>query len=68
MKNSSDTFGDRTRDLSACSAVPQPTAPRRASLSSHWRLHNAHRPVCEASDSYSLKTVEELGINPLTPN
>ena len=25
MKNSSDTIGNRTRDLSACSAVPQPT-------------------------------------------
>jgi hypothetical protein len=27
MKNSSDTIGNRTRDLPACSAVPQPTAP-----------------------------------------
>jgi hypothetical protein len=27
MKNSNDTIGNRTRDLSACSAVPQPTAP-----------------------------------------
>jgi hypothetical protein len=26
MKNSSDTNGKRTRDLPACSAVPQPTA------------------------------------------
>jgi hypothetical protein len=25
MKNSSDTIGNRTRDLPACSAVPQPT-------------------------------------------
>jgi hypothetical protein len=30
MKNSNDTIGNRTRDLSACSAVPQPTAPPRA--------------------------------------
>jgi hypothetical protein len=29
MKNSSDTIGSRTRDLPACSAVPQPTAPPR---------------------------------------
>ena len=29
MKNSNDTIGDRTRDLPACSAVPQPTAPQR---------------------------------------
>jgi hypothetical protein len=27
IKNSSDTIGNRTRDLPACSAVPQLTAP-----------------------------------------
>jgi hypothetical protein len=32
MKNSSDTIGNRTRDLPACSAVPQPTVPPRASI------------------------------------
>ena len=32
MKNSNDTIGNRTRDLPACSAVPQPTAPPRALL------------------------------------
>jgi len=26
-KNSNDTIGNRTRDLPACSTVPQPTAP-----------------------------------------
>jgi len=26
MKNSNDTIGNGTRDLPACSAVPQPTA------------------------------------------
>ena len=30
MKNSNDTIGNRTRDLPACSAMPQPTAPPRA--------------------------------------
>ena len=29
MKNSNDTIGNRTHDLLACSAVPQPTAPPR---------------------------------------
>ena len=29
MKNSSDTIGNRNRDLSSCSAVPQPTALQR---------------------------------------
>jgi hypothetical protein len=28
MKNSNDTIENRTRDLPACSALPQPTAPR----------------------------------------
>jgi hypothetical protein len=32
MKNSSDTIGNRTRDLPACSTVPQQTAPPRASF------------------------------------
>jgi hypothetical protein len=27
MKNSNDNIGNRTRDLPACSTVPQPTAP-----------------------------------------
>ena len=30
MKNSNDTTGNRTHDLLACSAVPQPTAPPAA--------------------------------------
>jgi hypothetical protein len=30
MKNSNDTFGNRTRDLPAFSAVPQATAPLEA--------------------------------------
>jgi hypothetical protein len=30
MKNFSDTIGNRTRDLPACSAVFQPIAPPRA--------------------------------------
>jgi hypothetical protein len=32
MKNSNDTIGNRTRDLPACSAMPQPTALPRAPL------------------------------------
>ena len=30
MKNSGDTIGNRSRDLPACSAVTQPTAPLRS--------------------------------------
>jgi len=29
MKNSNETIGNRTRELQACSAVPQTTAPPR---------------------------------------
>ena len=29
LKNSTDTIGNRTRELPTCSAVPQPTAPPR---------------------------------------
>ena len=32
MKNSNDTTGNRTRDLPACSSVPQPTAAPRAPM------------------------------------
>ena len=32
MKNFNDTIGNRTRDLPACSAVPQPSAPPRAPI------------------------------------
>jgi hypothetical protein len=37
MKNSSDIIGNRTRDLPACSAVPQPNAPPPASRSIYYR-------------------------------
>jgi len=32
MKKSNDIVGNRTRDIPACSAVPQPTAPPRAPI------------------------------------
>jgi hypothetical protein len=31
MRNSNETITNRTRDLPSCRAVPQPTAPPRAS-------------------------------------
>jgi len=36
MKVSNDIIANRTRDLPACSAVPQPTAPPRATLKSEY--------------------------------
>jgi len=35
MKNSSDTIGNRTRDLLACSAVPQISALPRAPINKY---------------------------------
>jgi hypothetical protein len=36
MKNISDTIGNRTGNLLACSTVPQPTAPTRAVTGGTW--------------------------------
>ena len=51
MKNSNDTIGYRTRNLPACSAVPQPTAPPRGPnkysmsiLIIFWSLKCGHLP------------------------
>jgi len=44
MKNSNDTIGYRTRNLPACSAVPQPTAPPRApTQNSYFTLFNGEK-------------------------
>ena len=51
MKNSNDIFGNRNRDLLACSAVPQPTAPRRVWVRSELNTgflaekHEGERPL-----------------------
>ena len=54
MKNSNDTIGNRTRDLSACSAEPQPTAPPRAPQ--HIYIDNFYQAgnTNYASDSYYI--------------
>ena len=48
MKNCNDTIGNRTRDISGCSAVPQPTAPPRALIRKQWRKYKNQRwtPTC----------------------
>ena len=51
MKNFNDTIGNRTRDLLACSAVPQPIAPPRAPshiIHSRPKSYNLHINVCES--------------------
>jgi len=46
MKNSNDIIGNRTRDLLACSAVPQPTAPPHTPF--HCVVFQIH-PVCASA-------------------
>jgi len=38
MRNFNDTIGNRTRDLPACSSVPQTTAPPRKKKESGMKL------------------------------
>jgi hypothetical protein len=56
LKNSSDTIGNRTRDLPGCSTVPQPTAPPRAPdpISNTKNLHITN---------FDLSEVYRLGSN-----
>jgi hypothetical protein len=39
MKKSDDTIGNRTRDITACSAVPQPNAPPRDSSFAYTHIN-----------------------------
>ena len=43
MKNCNDTIGNRIRDLSNFSAVPQPTAPPRAPV--YCVIYRIWRPI-----------------------
>jgi hypothetical protein len=45
MKNSNDTIGNRTRDLAACSAVPQPTAHQQRAPNPHY-VANWYKCLC----------------------
>jgi hypothetical protein len=64
MKNCNDTIGNRTRDLPACSAVPQPTACPNVLL----RLTKAAVPIiaspsprnCKTFDACFFKSVTKL--------
>jgi hypothetical protein len=50
MKNSSDTIGNRTHDLSTCSAVPQPTALLRAPHKEV--MMNKYEVIISTTESY----------------
>jgi hypothetical protein len=53
MKNSNDNIGNRTCDLPACSAVPQPTAPPRAPPAPrNWCIFTLQCPLSNFSGAY----------------
>jgi len=60
MKNSNDTIGNRIRDLPACSAVPQPTAPPRAPPAYMVRPYseNGRRKIIQNSTEVDAETKE----------
>jgi len=53
MKNSNETSGNRTRELAACSAVPQPTAPPRVPLP-YLYLSQANLIIHQKAAYYSV--------------
>jgi len=57
MKKSNVTIGNRTRDLPACSAGPQPTALPRAPLirSTHYKISEAFDATCFKGWNTSLQ-------------
>ena len=65
MKNSNDTIGNRTRDLPACSVVPQPIAPPRAprvAPSTSFRLAKAGRAALTDTVLSVAGIMESLGL------
>jgi hypothetical protein len=54
MKKSNDTIGNQTRDLPACSAVPQPTAPLRAPNGSALYIHKNLKAMIKMSVENSV--------------
>ena len=49
MKNSNYTIGSRTRDLPACSAVPQTTVPPCAPIKSYLAVINCNNCNCTST-------------------
>ena len=64
MKNSSDTNGKRARDLPACSAVLQLTAPPRVRNNSlllyNYSKCNDIREIYILKLKYSIKIIKEI--------
>ena len=61
MRNSNDTSGNRTRDLPACSAVPQPTARPRAPKTRLLTLKHTSGVKTQAIKSFDPRTHHNKG-------
>ena len=57
MKNSNDTIGNRTRDLSTCSAVPKPTAAPRASYETRVKCNIGVEHRLRVFENRVLRTI-----------
>jgi hypothetical protein len=55
MKNSNDAIGNQTRDVPACSAVPQPTAPPLAPWLYRWGMLITLTDIYAASTSRKME-------------
>jgi hypothetical protein len=60
MKNSNNTIGNRTRNLPACSAMPQPTAlprvPHRNQSTKQYELGGTPQPLSEITVVTEVRT------------
>ena len=64
MKNSNDTIGNRTRDLLACSAVPQPTAqPRAPIICKYTQYVNLRQVAFRATELPNTRRDTSKGFN-----
>jgi hypothetical protein len=61
MKNSNDIIGNRTRDLPASSAVPQPIAPPRGPK--HVGNRNKQRRKIVHQDGFVYKIIQGCTVN-----
>jgi hypothetical protein len=61
MKNSNDSIWNRTRDLPACSAVPQPTTPPCTPLSGMKRPVMGHIDIAVSeTPTFPIFAAEEV--------
>jgi hypothetical protein len=60
MKNSNDTIGNRTRDLPACNAVPQPTAPECSLLRTEIKINQLEINMAEIQGALTRSVISLL--------